>query len=74
MASPSGIRLSGEGPRVRKSSTGTETVLPAAPGSEHGRGLIFAVLAYGIWGLLPLSFLLLSPTGPFEIVACSSRS
>ncbi|MFC4242371.1 EamA family transporter RarD [Gryllotalpicola reticulitermitis] len=32
-------------------------------------GLIYGVIAYGLWGLLPLYFLLLAPTGPFEIVA-----
>lgn len=39
------------------------------PRSEQSKGLIFAVLAYGLWGLLPLYFLLLAPTGAFEIVA-----
>ncbi|MGO4691399.1 EamA family transporter RarD [Glaciibacter sp. 2TAF33] len=37
--------------------------------SEHSTGLIYAVLAYGLWGLLPLYFLLLLPTGAFEVVA-----
>lgn len=32
-------------------------------------GLIFAVAAYTLWGILPLYFLLLAPTGPFELVA-----
>ena len=32
-------------------------------------GFIQAVGAYGLWGLLPVYFLLLTPTGPFEIVA-----
>jgi len=39
------------------------------PRSEQSTGLIFAVLAYGLWGLLPLYFLQLVPTGAFEIVA-----
>ncbi|MDY7541489.1 MULTISPECIES: EamA family transporter RarD [unclassified Cryobacterium] len=38
---------------------------PAEPTS----GLAFAIAAYGLWGLLPLFFLLLHPTGPFEVVA-----
>ncbi|WP_432432621.1 EamA family transporter RarD [Cryobacterium breve] len=38
---------------------------PAEPTS----GLAFAISAYGLWGLLPLFFLLLHPTGPFEVVA-----
>lgn len=33
-----------------------------------GRGLAFAVAAYGLWGALPLYFVLLAPAGPFEIV------
>jgi chloramphenicol-sensitive protein RarD len=37
--------------------------------SEHSRGLGYAVLAYGLWGVLPLYFLLLAPTGAWEIVA-----
>jgi len=32
-------------------------------------GLVQALSAYGLWGFLPIYFLLLSPTGPFEIVA-----
>lgn len=34
-----------------------------------GRGLLLAVLAYGIWGFLPLFFLLLAPANALEIVA-----
>jgi chloramphenicol-sensitive protein RarD len=37
--------------------------------SAHSTGLVYAILAYGLWGLLPLYFLLLAPTGAFEIVA-----
>ena len=36
---------------------------------EPTNGLAFAIAAYGLWGLLPLFFLLLHPTGPFEVVA-----
>jgi len=36
---------------------------------EPTSGLGFAIAAYGLWGLLPLFFLLLHPTGPFEVVA-----
>jgi len=32
-------------------------------------GLIYGLVAYLLWGLLPLYFLLLAPTGAFEIVA-----
>jgi len=46
-----------------------DTVDPARPPrSAHSTGLIYAVLAYGLWGMLPLYFLLLSPTSAFEIV------
>jgi chloramphenicol-sensitive protein RarD len=34
-----------------------------------GPGLGFAIAAYGLWGFLPLYFILLVPVGPFEIVA-----
>ena len=32
-------------------------------------GLLAAVSAYGLWGLLPVYFIALEPTGPVEIVA-----
>jgi chloramphenicol-sensitive protein RarD len=32
-------------------------------------GILFALGAYGLWGFLPLFFLLLAPAGPVEIVA-----
>ncbi|WP_350349195.1 EamA family transporter RarD [Agromyces sp. G08B096] len=32
-------------------------------------GLLFAISAYVLWGVLPIYFLALEPTGPFEIVA-----
>lgn len=32
-------------------------------------GLIYAVIAYGLWGVLPVYFLLLRPAGAVEIVA-----
>jgi len=39
------------------------------PRSSANTGLIFAFCSYGLWGVLPLYFLLLAPTGAFEIVA-----
>ncbi|MET0955959.1 MAG: EamA family transporter RarD [Cryobacterium sp.] len=43
---------------------------PARPArSAASTGLIYAICSYGIWGFLPLYFLLLKPTGAFEIVA-----
>ncbi|WP_217183011.1 EamA family transporter RarD [Streptomyces sp. AC495_CC817] len=32
-------------------------------------GVLYAVAAYLLWGVLPLYFLLLAPTGPWEVVA-----
>jgi chloramphenicol-sensitive protein RarD len=34
-----------------------------------GRGVVYAVAAYLIWGFLPIYFIALAPTGAFEIVA-----
>jgi chloramphenicol-sensitive protein RarD len=39
------------------------------PRTAANTGLIFAICAYGMWGFLPLYFLLLVPSGAFEIVA-----
>ena len=32
-------------------------------------GLSYAIGAYALWGVLPIYFIALEPTGPFEIVA-----
>ena len=40
-----------------------------APRSAERTGVIYAVSAYGLWGLFPIYFLLLAPAGPIEIVA-----
>ena len=37
--------------------------------SENSVGILFGIGAYGLWGLLPLYFLVLAPAGPVEIVA-----
>jgi chloramphenicol-sensitive protein RarD len=42
---------------------------PTAPTLKTGSGLAFAFSAYGLWGVLPLFFLLLVPAGAVEIVA-----
>jgi chloramphenicol-sensitive protein RarD len=39
------------------------------PRSTAGRGIVLAVLAYLLWGFLPLFFLLLAPANALEIVA-----
>jgi chloramphenicol-sensitive protein RarD len=54
------------------SGAGYADPVPAAPSSSPrglGPGLGFAISSYGLWGFLPLYFLLLAPTGPFEVVA-----
>lgn len=38
-------------------------------GVTQRTGVAYAVSAYGLWGLFPIYFLLLLPSGPFEIVA-----
>jgi chloramphenicol-sensitive protein RarD len=45
------------------------TRFPARSGQPSGRGLAFGLAAYGLWGVLPLFFLLLQPAGAVEIVA-----
>lgn len=37
--------------------------------TESRRGLLFGVGAYGLWGVFPLYFPLLKPSGPVEILA-----
>ena len=36
---------------------------------DVGRGTLLGLAAYGIWGLFPLYFAALAPTGPWEILA-----
>lgn len=48
-------------------ASGGKTARPAR--SEGSTGALFGVGAYGLWGLLPLYFLVLAPAGPVEIVA-----
>ena len=44
--------------------------MPRTPAqSSTGAGLGFAVAAYGLWGFLPIFFILLAPSGAVEIVA-----
>ena len=43
--------------------------MPPAPPPQSRSGFLFAVGAYGLWGFLPAYFLLLPPSGPFEVVA-----
>ncbi len=41
----------------------------ATSAPERRGGLLYAIAAYGLWGFIPIYFLALAPTGPFEIVA-----
>ncbi len=41
---------------------------PTPPALTQRSGIIFAFAAYGFWGFMPIYFLALDPTGPFEIV------
>jgi len=45
-----------------------DTTQPAANAGLSRTGLAFAFGAYGLWGFLPVYFLALAPSGPFEIV------
>jgi chloramphenicol-sensitive protein RarD len=53
-------------------SSSSESASAASKGTAQGvsrSGLAFAISAYGLWGFLPIYFIALSPSGPFEIVA-----
>ena len=54
-------------------ATGVPAVKPAgaakAARSETTTGILYGIGAYGLWGLLPLYFILLQPAGAVEIVA-----
>lgn len=43
--------------------------MPPAPPPQSRTGYLYAIGAYGLWGVLPLYFLLLAPAGAFEVVA-----
>jgi chloramphenicol-sensitive protein RarD len=45
------------------------TAAPSAPTGGSTRGAVYALSAYLLWGVLPIYFLQLKPTGPFEVVA-----
>ncbi|MEN2744096.1 EamA family transporter RarD [Sinomonas halotolerans] len=60
------------------SATAASASPPASPAGTSARsasagrapaGLLFGIGAYGLWGLLPLYFVLLAAAGPVEIVA-----
>ncbi|UWF77922.1 MULTISPECIES: EamA family transporter RarD [Microbacterium] len=43
--------------------------MSTVPDRTKTSGIVFTVTAYLIWGVLPLYFLILTPTGPWEVVA-----
>lgn len=45
------------------------TPAPPAPAGGSTRGALYALSAYLLWGVLPIYFLQLKPTDPFEVVA-----
>lgn len=56
-------------PAAVRNGAGRRTPAPANDEKLSGSGLLFGIGAYGIWGFLPLYFLLLEPAGALEIVA-----
>jgi chloramphenicol-sensitive protein RarD len=51
------------------SGAGYADEVPRDTDRSFGAGLGFGVAAYGLWGVLPIYFVLLAPAGAFEIVA-----
>jgi chloramphenicol-sensitive protein RarD len=47
----------------------TVNVLTARPGDPSRQGVVYGVLSYGLWGLVPLYFKLVSSVAPQEVVA-----
>ncbi|MDL5352402.1 EamA family transporter RarD [Microbacterium sp. zg-YB36] len=45
------------------------TAAAADPARERMLGGVYAFIAYFLWGFMPLYFLLLAPTGPWEVVS-----
>lgn len=50
-------------------TTGSRSIRLAAEARERTLGGVYTFSAYLLWGFLPLYFLLLAPTGPWELVA-----
>jgi chloramphenicol-sensitive protein RarD len=57
--------MSQPGPSTQQSPTSQ----PDVPSKRRGGGILLAVIAYALWGFLPLYFLLLAPANALEIVA-----
>lgn len=68
-AAPSSTSSTAPTPQGDAPPTAAGTGTAPKEGGLSGTGLLFGIGAYGIWGFLPLYFLLLEPAGPVEIVA-----
>ena len=70
---PSENPTGGDADELAESAASTAGVaLPPASADlsrERSLGGVYAFSAYFLWGFLPLYFVLLAPTGPFELVA-----
>lgn len=56
-------------PAATGKTSGADARSGKPPRSESSRGLLYGLAAYGIWGVLPLYFIILVPAGAVEIVA-----
>lgn len=56
-------------PSQSKSAAATSGKSAKAPRSEAATGVLYGIGAYGLWGLLPIYFLVLAPANSIEIVA-----
>ena len=78
MSSPTPLPEAGTaGPSSSSTQPAADPPAPADPAagstrakrSEGSTGVLFGIGAYGLWGLLPLYFMVLKPAGAVEIVA-----
>ncbi|MGE9807439.1 EamA family transporter RarD [Janibacter sp. G1551] len=61
--------MADEAGTARPEATTQTTRQTRAPRSEASTGVLYALLAYGIWGLFPLYFHALAPAGAFEVLS-----
>lgn len=67
------IDISGDvtvaGPETTDISTAVTALAERELAAQRRHGVLYAVAAYGMWGLFPLYWVLLEPAGPIEILA-----
>jgi len=68
-AETAGPESSGEASGAGLTDTGAIRAAEAHAARERTLGGVYAFTAYLLWGFMPLYFLVLAPTGPWEIVA-----